>query len=59
MLPIAFIAYLPVGVLTGHGGALGVPLVVAAGAPAVALAMYVGSRLLWNRSLRYYTGVNG
>jgi hypothetical protein len=48
-----------VGALTGHGGALGVPLVAAAGAPAVALAMYVGSRLLWNRSLRYYTGVNG
>lgn len=59
VLPIAFIAYLPLGVLTGHGGDLGVPLAVAAGAPAVALAMYVGSRLLWNRSLRHYTGVNG
>jgi ABC-2 type transport system permease protein len=59
VLPIAFIAYLPVGVLTGHGGTLGVPVAVAAGAPLAALAMYVGSRLLWNWSLRHYTGVNG
>jgi len=59
VLPIAFIAYLPVGVLTGHGSTLGVPVAVAAGAPLAALAMYVGSRLLWNWSLRHYTGVNG
>jgi ABC-2 type transport system permease protein len=58
-LPIAFIAYFPVGVLTGHGGALGVPVVIAAAAPLVALAAYLGSRVLWNWSLGHYTGVNG
>lgn len=58
VLPIAFIAYLPIGVLTGHGSSLGVPPPVAAAAPALALAAYIGSRLLWNWSLRHYTGVN-
>lgn len=58
-LPIAFIAYLPIGVLTGHGSGLGVPVAVAALAPAISLAAYIGSRLLWNRSLSHYTGVNG
>ncbi len=58
-LPIAFIAYFPIGVLTGHGDTLGVPVAVAAGAPLIALAMYLGSRLLWNWSLTHYSGVNG
>lgn len=59
VLPLAFIAYLPAGVLTGHGTALGVPLWLAAASPAVGLAAFVAARLLWNRSLRFYTGVNG
>jgi ABC-2 type transport system permease protein len=59
VLPIAFIAYFPIGVLTGHGSALGVPVAVAAGAPLIALGMYFGSRLLWNWSLTHYSGVNG
>ena len=59
VLPIAFIAYFPIGVLTGHGSALGVPVAVAAGAPLFALAAYIGSRVLWNWSLSHYTGVNG
>lgn len=58
VLPIAFIAYLPVGVLTGHGHSLGVPLAIAAGAPLVALGLYIASRLLWSWSLRHYSGVN-
>lgn len=58
VLPIAFIAYLPVGVLTGHGHSLGVPLPIAAAAPLVALALYIASRRLWNWSLRHYTSVN-
>lgn len=58
VLPIAFIAYLPIGVLTGHGHSLGVPIAVAAGAPLIALLLYIGSRVLFNWSLRHYTGVN-
>jgi ABC-2 type transport system permease protein len=59
LLPLAFIAYLPVAVLTGHMSGLGVPSLLAAAAPAVGAASYVGSRILWNASLRRYRGVNG
>ncbi|WP_344320299.1 ABC transporter permease [Streptomyces macrosporus] len=59
VLPLAFIAYFPAGVLTGHGSSLGVPVWLAALSPLVGLALFVGARLLWNRSLRHYTGVNG
>jgi len=59
VLPIAFIAYFPIGVLTGHGSSLGVPVAVAAAAPLIALGLYIGSRLLWNWSLGHYSGVNG
>ncbi|MFJ5309815.1 ABC transporter permease [Streptomyces sp. NPDC088350] len=59
VLPLAFIAYFPAGVLTGHGSALGVPVWVAASAPLFGLAGFIGARLLWNWSLRHYTGVNG
>jgi ABC-2 type transport system permease protein len=46
-------------VLTGHGAEFGVPVWVAAASPLFGLAGFVGSRLLWNWSLRHYTGVNG
>jgi ABC-2 type transport system permease protein len=59
VLPLAFIAYFPAAVLTGHDSGLGVPFAVAAGAPLTGLAAFVGARVLWNRSLRHYTGVNG
>lgn len=59
VLPLAFIAYFPAAVLTGHDGGLGVPFPVAAAAPLIGLAAFVGARVLWNRSLRHYTGVNG
>jgi hypothetical protein len=39
VLPIAFMAYLPVGMLAGCGGGLGVPAAVAAAAPVVALGV--------------------
>ncbi|MDX6347862.1 MAG: viologen exporter family transport system permease protein [Streptomyces sp.] len=59
LLPLAFIAYLPAAVLTGHTSGLGVPGFIAAASPLIGLAAFVASRLLWNRSLRHYTGVNG
>jgi ABC-2 type transport system permease protein len=59
VLPLAFIAYFPVAVLTGHASGLGVPSMLAAAAPAVGAASFVGSRILWNASLRRYKGVNG
>ncbi|GAA4838561.1 ABC transporter permease [Kitasatospora terrestris] len=59
VLPLAFIAYLPTGVLTGNTAGLGVPAAVAAASPAVGVVAYLVSRLLWNRALRGYTGING
>lgn len=59
VLPLAFIAYLPAAILTVHTNDLGVPHVIALCAPLVGLISFVGSRRLWNMSLRRYTGVSG
>jgi ABC-2 type transport system permease protein len=59
VIPLAFIAYFPAGVLTGHGATLGVPMWLAAASPVVGLTLYALSRRLWAWSLNHYTGVNG
>jgi ABC-2 type transport system permease protein len=59
VLPLAFVAYLPAAVLTGHTVGLPVPWVVAACSPLVGLLVFVLARYLWNRSLRSYVGVGG
>jgi ABC-2 type transport system permease protein len=59
LLPLAFIAYLPTAVLTGNESGLGVPVAIAAAAPAIGLALFIVSRVLWNKALRGYSGVNG
>jgi ABC-2 type transport system permease protein len=59
ILPLAFIAYFPAAVLTGHTGGLDVPVALAAAAPLIGLAAFVCSRLLWNARLRRYMGVTG
>ncbi|MFE4631651.1 ATP-binding cassette domain-containing protein, partial [Streptomyces mirabilis] len=46
-LPLAFVAYFPAAVLTGHGGDSGVPYWLAAASPLVGLLAYLGARLLW------------
>jgi ABC-2 type transport system permease protein len=58
-LPLAFVAYFPAAVLTGHGNDTGVPYWLAAASPLLGAAAYVGSRMLWRWSLRHYQGVNG
>jgi ABC-2 type transport system permease protein len=58
-LPLAFISYLPVGVLAGHSSQLGVPKSLAVASPLVGLLLFVASRLQWNASLRRFAGVNG
>lgn len=59
VLPLAFIAYFPAAALTGHTSGIGVPAVVALASPLIGLAAYIASRLLWDMSLRRYTGVTG
>jgi ABC-2 type transport system permease protein len=58
-LPLAFVAYFPAAVLTGHGHTTGVPYWLAAASPLLGLLAYLGARLLWKWSLRHYSGVNG
>ncbi|NGO10163.1 ABC transporter [Streptomyces sp. HC44] len=58
-LPLAFVAYFPAAVLTGHGHDTGVPYWLAAISPLLGALAYLGARLLWRWSLRHYTGVNG
>lgn len=58
-LPLAFVAYFPAAVLTGHGHDTLAPYWLAAAAPLVGLLAYLAARLLWKWSLNHYTGVNG
>lgn len=58
-LPLAFVAYFPAAVLTGHGHDTGVPYWLAAASPLIGVLAYLASRLLWRYGLRHYTGVNG
>lgn len=58
-LPLAFVAYFPAAVLTGHGHDTGVPYWLAALSPLVGVLAYLGARLLWRWSLGHYAGVNG
>jgi ABC-2 type transport system permease protein len=57
VLPIAFIAYFPAAVLTGHAHGVGAPAILATAAPIVGLLTFIGSRLLWNWSLSHYKGM--
>ncbi|MBT2423998.1 ABC-2 family transporter protein [Streptomyces sp. ISL-22] len=56
-LPLAFVAYFPAAVLTGHDTA--VPHWLAASSPLLGVLAYLGARVLWRWALRHYTGVNG
>ncbi|MFE4963325.1 ABC transporter permease [Streptomyces sp. NPDC056660] len=58
-LPLAFVAYFPAAVLTGHGHSTGAPYWLAAGSPLLGLLAYLASRRLWRWALAHYTGVNG
>jgi ABC-2 type transport system permease protein len=58
VLPLAFIAYFPAAVITGHQDSLGVPGLLAAAAPLIGLASFVASRQVWLFSLRRYKGVS-
>jgi ABC-2 type transport system permease protein len=57
-LPLAFVAYFPAAVLTGHGHDTGVPYWLAAASPLLGVLVYLAARLLWRRSLAHYAGVN-
>ncbi|MEU9451273.1 ABC-2 family transporter protein [Streptomyces sp. NPDC048277] len=58
-LPLAFVAYFPAAVLTGHGHSTGAPYWLAASSPLLGLLAYLAARWLWRWALGHYTGVNG
>lgn len=55
-LPLGFVSYFPVAVLTNHTAALPVPSYLAWASPAVGAALLWAARRIWNRSLHSYTG---
>ena len=57
-IPLAFIAYLPAGVLSGRSATLGVPESLAILSPLAGPTAFIATRLLWNHSLRRYPGMN-
>ena len=56
-LPLAFVAYFPAAVLTGHDTS--VPYWLAASSPLLGLVAYLGARWLWRWALGHYSGVIG
>jgi ABC-2 type transport system permease protein len=57
--PVAFIAYLPAAIVTGHTASTGVPLWLAAGAPVIGVGFFLVAKAAWYRSLRWYSSVGG
>lgn len=59
VFPVAFIAYLPAAVVTGHTASTGLPVWITAASPAIGVAFFFGAKAIWYRSLRYYESVGG
>lgn len=56
VIPVAWIAYLPLTVLLGKTDELGIPIELRLGSPAVAIICALAARAAWSRMLRYYSG---
>ncbi|ONK11443.1 ABC-2 family transporter protein [Streptomyces sp. MP131-18] len=56
VLPLAFVAYLPTGVLIGHTGGLHVTPWLAYGAPLAGPLIAAAAHRLWRTQLRHYQG---
>ena len=59
-LPLAFVAYFPAAVLTGHGHDTGVPVLAGGGNfTAAGVVAYLGRGCCGAGASNHYTGVNG
>lgn len=56
-VPVAFIAFLPAGVILGHTDQLGVPSVVAFATPVIGLVLFTLAYRFWRHQLRHYQSV--
>jgi ABC-2 type transport system permease protein len=59
VFPVAFIAYLPAAIVTGHAATTGLPLWLTAAAPVIGLGFFLLAKGIWYRSLRLYQSVGG
>lgn len=59
VLPLAFIAYLPVLVLLGRTPSNSIDRWLAYGSPVVGIVLFLAAARLWSWSLRYYRSVGG
>jgi ABC-2 type transport system permease protein len=59
VLPVAFVAFLPAAVVTGHAATTGVPVWLTAMSPLVGLLLFLGAKAIWYRALRFYQSVGG
>lgn len=59
VFPVAFIAYLPAAVVTGHTSGTGLPLWLTAGSPVVGLLLFLATKRLWYTALRWYQSPGG
>jgi ABC-2 type transport system permease protein len=59
VFPVAFIAYLPAAMVTGHTASTGLPLWLTAASPAIGLAFFLAAKAAWYRSLRWYSSIGG
>ncbi len=59
VVPVAFVAFLPAAVVTGHVATTGVPVWLTVASPAVGLLFFLGAKAVWYRALRFYQSVGG
>ncbi|MET9499456.1 ABC-2 family transporter protein [Streptomyces sp. NPDC006552] len=59
LLPVAFIAYIPAAVVTGHVSGTLAPQWAAVASPLIGAAAFMAARRLWNWSAQRYQGANG
>ena len=57
-IPVAFLAYLPAAVVTGHRSGLGVPYWAAVVSPLAGVVVFGLGKLVWRHNLNRYAGVN-
>jgi ABC-2 type transport system permease protein len=59
VFPVAFIAYLPAAVVTGHVPSTGLPQWLTAAGPLLGLGFFLLAKAIWYRSLRLYESIGG
>jgi ABC-2 type transport system permease protein len=59
VLPVAFLAYLPVAVLFDRADQVGLPVWLVQWSPLLGPVMFFGAKRFWDWSLKHYRGIGG